>query len=529
MKWKTGAKVGVVVVVVLALTYYAFKRVREGVGVSRGYHIHASFKDATGLVHKSKVVIAGLRIGQIVGKELKGKRARMKIFIRRKYKIYKNACIFKKMASLMGEFYLEIDPGTPTVPDPDDPTGKKKKKVPLVKDGQEITCVFEAVTMDQISRQLMEIAPKVKELVEEVKSLVKGSVKDTVDTAKNAIKLNSEALKKLLDRANAIAVDVKAMTGPIPRDVRRIASNVRVITDRTRRLVTDVKSLLATGKGEVKSTGTKVRDTLKKLDKAIDRLDGILKTGKGAAKDVKGITKDVKKVTGMVAAGKGNLGKFLTDESIHKNVKVVARDLKVLARSVMGLQTIVGLRSEYNVMARSLKTYVAIRLQPKANKYYLIELIDDPRGKVDREETITTTHPPGVTTHTTTRRQSSKFRFSFQFAKRVDFATFRFGIKESTGGVGVDFNFWKDRIQFTADVFDFRANDYPRLKFSISFEFYKRFSIVGGVDDVLNSQGGLGAGVGRDYFVGAQLTFNDEDLKALLLFAGSAVGAMASQ
>jgi hypothetical protein len=35
-----------------------------------------------------------------------------------------------------------------------------------------------------------------------------------------------------------------------------------------------------------------------------------------------------------------------------------------------------------------------------------------------------------------------------------------------------------------------------------------------------------GGGIGRDYFVGAQLRFNDEDLKSLLLVGGSAIGAI---
>lgn len=528
--WKTGAKVGIVVIMVLGLTYYAFKRVHEGVGGGSGYVLRARFADATGLVDKSKVVIAGIQVGQIVGKDLAGKKAEIKFFVKKKYKIYSNACIFKKSESLMGGFYLEIDPGSPSSRDPRNPEGPLKENK-LLKSKDEIICVHEAPTMDQIMRSLTNMAPKVQDLVVEVNKLVKGSVTDTVNVAKNAIALNGAALKTLLDRANTIAVDVKAMTGPMPSDVNRIVRNIRVITDRTRRLVYDVKSLLTTGKGEVQSTGTKVRDTLARLDKAIDKLDGVLSQGKTAATNIKSITKDVKKVTGMVAQGRGNLGKFLTDESIAKNVKVVAKDLKDLSRSVMGLKTIIGLKSEYNIMAATLKTYVMVRLQPKNNKYYLIELIDDPRGKVNREETITQYDPPnGPQTHTKTTTVASKFRFSFMFAKRVDFATFRFGIKESTGGVGLDLHLWKDRIQFTSDIFDFSANDYPRLKLSLSFEFYKRFSIVAGVDDVINSSGsGLGTGVGRDFFVGAQLTFNDEDLKALLLFGGSMLGAAASQ
>ena len=50
-------------------------------------------------------------------------------------------------------------------------------------------------------------------------------------------------------------------------------------------------------------------------------------------------------------------------------------------------------------------------------------------------------------------------------------------------------------------------------------------AVLAGVDDVINSRppGGQGS-FGRDYYVGAQLMFNDEDLKSLLAVGGSAMG-----
>lgn len=527
--WKAGIKVGLVVLLIAGLGYWGFKRVHEGVGGSDGYTVMAKFEDASGLVEKSRVVIAGLRVGQITDRELVGKKAAIRIYIDRKYKLYSNACIYKKSVSLMGEYQLEIDPGTPVSVNPKNPDGPPVKNKKL-KDGAEIKCVHEAVTAEQLMKELADTTPEVRKLVAEVNKLVKGSVTDTMNVAKAAISLNSESLNRLLERADSIAKDFKEISGPIPSDVKRIIRNIRVVSEEARGLTGDVKDLLATGKGEVSSTGSKLRDTLERLDKAVEKLDQALGHGPEISKDVKGITKDIRKVTGMVAAGRGNVGKFLTDETIADNVKEAVSDVKEFVSGVSRLQTIVGLRTEYNVMARSLKTYVAIRLQPKADKYYLIELIDDPRGRTTSEEVVIRDGGPDgpVTSHTTKKTLENKFRFSFMFAKRVDFATFRFGIKESWGGIGMDLHFLNDNLSLTTDLFDFSANDYPRLKFTLTWNFYKRFSLVGGVDDVLNSEGALGAGIGRDYFVGAQLTFNDKDLKSLLLVGGSAIGGLTS-
>jgi hypothetical protein len=51
--------------------------------------------------------------------------------------------------------------------------------------------------------------------------------------------------------------------------------------------------------------------------------------------------------------------------------------------------------------------------------------------------------------------------------------------------------------------------------------------VVGGVDDFLNRRAKFGTAGGFDWFLGGQLVFNDEDLKSLLLFGGSAAGGAA--
>ena len=73
------------------------------------------FHDAAGLFEKSRVQTAGIPIGEINSRALDPTTARAKITIRMHpgITLYENAVVSKKSASLLGEFYLEIDPGTP--------------------------------------------------------------------------------------------------------------------------------------------------------------------------------------------------------------------------------------------------------------------------------------------------------------------------------------------------------------------------------------------------------------------------------
>ena len=67
------------------------------------------------------------------------------------------------------------------------------------------------------------------------------------------------------------------------------------------------------------------------------------------------------------------------------------------------------------------------------------------------------------------------------------------------------------------DVFAFGENTYPRLRVAAAVNILQRAWLVGGVDDVFN-------GDRFDYFLGAQLRFNDEDIKSILPFSGGLIG-----
>ena len=109
-------------------------------------------------------------------------------------------------------------------------------------------------------------------------------------------------------------------------------------------------------------------------------------------------------------------------------------------------------------------------------------------------------------------------RFSLQIAKRFGPFTGRFGIKESTGGIGLDIHLLQDRFEIVQDLFGFSEEVQPRYRVYISYEFIKHLWLLGGVDNVFLASE-------RDYFLGLQLRFDDEDLKTILPFAGPVAGA----
>jgi ABC-type transporter Mla subunit MlaD len=172
----TAVKVGVFVALILVASYIMFKRVHEGYSGSRGIRVYALFKDGAGLVSKSQVVIAGLPAGKIDSRRIENNRARVDLFVDKRHKLYSNAVVYKKALSMMGQYYLEIDPGTPYSPNPKDPRGPPIKNRRL-KNGDRIMYVVEAVGVN-------DILPQIKTLVSTVNQLMAKDVRGIIQALK---------------------------------------------------------------------------------------------------------------------------------------------------------------------------------------------------------------------------------------------------------------------------------------------------------------------------------------------------------
>ncbi|MDW8283947.1 MAG: MlaD family protein [Myxococcales bacterium] len=510
MKTEVAAlKVGLTTVVISVLGFFGFRFVYKGVGRDRGPVVWALFRDATGLVDKSRVQVAGLIVGEIVERRLQGSYARVSIRLRPAAELWSNAVIYKKSASLLGEFYLEIDPGTPESPDP--LTGQLTKNQRL-RDGDQIINVVESITTSDILYQLNETMPVIRDILRDVQRITQGPMQEIAREVQQGVAKNSDAINTLLRHLDQVALDIRKVTaGQGREDLEKSLANVREITE-------GIRNLVGKGEGEVSETGARLRQNLDNLHAAVEKLNNVLG-------DAQALSADVRK-------GKGTVGRLLVDDTIAQNVEQATTDLSDIIRTIGQLQTIVGLRAEYYILANEFKNIVELRLQTRPDKYYQIELVDDPRPTRQSLRQFVTTDDPSRPLTTTTDIVSlvRQFKVSFQFAKKIFVdpkwfvLTLRYGIKESTGGIGGDFDLLYDRLSIKVDLFDFRSNVLPRLRIFSTLMFYRNMFLLAGIDDIMNDRapGGYGS-TGRDYYVGAQLMFNDEDLKALLAIGGGAI------
>jgi len=504
--------VGALVLVVGVLSYWLVRSVNEHAGGSEGYSVWAVFRDASGLFEKSRVQTAGISVGQIESRGLYENTARAKITIRMQPKIvlYENAVATKKSASLLGEYYIEIDPGTEYKE-----VNGQRVKMQKLKDGDEIKNVVEPVSLGDMMASIGTLIPVMRDILDDVHKMTSGPISEIANNVNELIERNSVVLDRLLQRVDDIAKDVQGVTHAEAGDVKESIKNVREITE-------SIKDLVGTTKKQIEGTGEGAQGSIARLQTSIDNLDKTMK--------------HVEDITNKIDRGDGTVGQLVNNDAIARNVEEITEDASGFVKSITRLQTIVGLRSEYNFLASTFKNYLSIQLMPRPDKFYLIELVEDPRGYRTKTVTVTNNSSMLGTESETKVTLTEQLRFTLQFGKKVGLSPNvaiggRFGIKESTGGIAGDLYLMRDRLLLSVDVFDAKVNQYPRIKTTLAYAIWQRnLFLVAGADDMANySRARAGAGALFDWFAGLQLTFNDEDLRSLLLFGGGAAAGAASK
>jgi len=470
-------------VALVAAAYGAYRFISPDAGTEGGYRVYAYLPDVTGVAPHSRVMISGIQVGTVDRIWLDQGRARVDIKMFPTSPLFVDAAIGRRATSLIGEFYVVLTPGT--------------EGNPQIPDRGQITRYIEEPTVESIQGQVANILKDVKTVTETLKGTVGSETgRDQLDKILKNLAEVTEALNETVKENRTAVRDTITNINTITNNSQ---PNINAILDNLRKVSDDVRKLTGERSGEGGKPGD-LRSAASRIDKATTSLESALA--------------HVDNVASRVDRGEGSLGKLTKDETLINEVENVVGDVGDLVGGIGRLQTVVGLRTDYNFLANTVKSYVELRLAPSEDKYYLIELVNDPRGLTTFEQVdVDTTNPNDPPHYREVRTVTTNaFRFSFQFAKRFGPFTGRFGIRESTGGIGLDLHLLDDRFELRQDLFGFGEQISPRWRVELAYEFIRKLWLLGGVDDILNADR-------RDYFIGLQLRFNDKDLKTVLPFA----------
>ena len=279
-----------------------------------------------------------------------------------------------------------------------------------------------------------------------------------------------------------------------------------------------------------------------------ENTERILRTSEGeivgSISDVHEAVASIRLITSEIAAGRGNLGQAVYDDSLYMNLLAtvekadeaagklgtaldnistlakttdgVMADAGEVVKKAIGLGIQVDTNARYDILAQTARASASVRLDPASDdRWYRIGVSSNPDGITNRTVKETTDSFGNITTEDVSETQFS-VAVDAELARKISIFTLRGGLLESTAGIGVDIQPLK-WLSLSGELFHFQDGELPNLRTSVTFyPFFNPDSdkpwnwlyLKGGVNNTLSGD--------RDFFLGGGLRFADREVKGLI-------------
>lgn len=462
------------------------------IGRSAGRHVvKAEFPTVAGLDEKSPVRIAGVRVGIVEKISLVNDRAQVELGLNPGVQLHQGASAAVSSLGMLGDKYVELFPG--------DPTG------PPLPPGTILTG-SSPVAFDQVLKTANDVGGDIKS--------VTASLRKTLGGAEGEARLNE------------------------------ILDNIKAISEQTRQLITANRENVDATIANFRAFSQGLREDLpalaKKLNALADNVDTVVQENRGnlsaSLKNIKELSaqlrvsaKNINEITTKIASGQGSIGKLVNDDetvnnlnSTLKSVQSGVDTLKDTIGRVQKFRLVVNMRTEDLPRISDSRSAFGFDLHTTDRRFYRIELVDSPFGKLSTtSETVTTIYPDGHQDSYVVNK-SKEDTSGYTFNAQVGYYLFpdtvvRGGLFESHGGVGADQYLLDHRLKLTLDAYDFNRDQHaPHLRLTGRYYLTKNIFAYTGWDDPTYA-------AHSSVIFGGGITWTDEDLKYLLGTAASAV------
>lgn len=474
--FSTEAKVGIfVVLTVSAIAYLTVRMNRGSITLERAKHIYVTFSDASGVLTRTPVEFAGIRVGKVEEIELVNGKAKLSISIDPKVPLYQDTIVMLRNRGILGEKIVTIEGG-----------GREAE----ITEGGTIEAQGNGGDFEKAIQNFNEVAQSIKDLI-------KGGE-------------GKPSLRDIIGNVTDISEDLRTLVRSNRKNLDDIVKNVHDVTATLNN--GDLKQIIE----NLKTTSNTIQNFVATAD---PQLKDVVKDFKGVMTKVDGTVESLNRIVAKVERGEGTLGKLLSDETTVNKVNDTLDGINDFVGRIRKLEISVGFRGEYLSTARTTQSSASFKLQPSYDKYFLFEFTNGPLEFARRSTTITdTTETPGTTVNKREDRRKDSFSFSAIFAKRFYDVTLKAGLMRSSAGFGLEYFLFKDRLSFGADAFEFTRPENMHLRLYAAAHLWKILHLNAGVDDLVVET------KRRNYFGGLGIMLTDNDLKSVLGLAPLVAG-----
>lgn len=453
---------------------------------AKGQRVDARFDSVVGLDDKAAVRMAGVRVGRVDGIRLEGHRARVSLLLDQPLQLTEGTVAAIANQGLLGDKFVELRPG---------PEGAPLLPPDAVLEGTT------PVSFDEAMAKIDKIGASVEKFVGDLSGGggAPGGLGELISS-----------IQKTADELRAVIAENRTQFGGTVKNFERfsatLAEDLPRLTDQIERVLSQVDSVVTENRGNLKDSMANVKEVTERIQKSVDNLN---------------------EITDKIARGEGTIGKLVNSDEAHNELMTalgsVEKGVGALGDAMGRVQKLkldLGLEAAYLSELEDSRSAFRLDILPRGDestRFYRVELVSDPRGRVfEKSTTETVTLPDGTTETTVTdrlvrdeQRNNYSALFGVPFAERR--GTLWAGIIENSGGLQVDYSLLGRKLWFSFEAFDFgRERDLdPHLRFTTQWNFHRNLYLKGGYDDPLVDEF-------RSPFLGAGVRWSDDDLKYLI-------------
>lgn len=336
-EFKIGLFLGVAILIMAALIFVLGDL--SALFQKGGYIVYASFDSSAGLEKKALVRLAGVRVGKVEDIVLKDYRAEVQMRIDSDVRIQTDAEATLASLGLLGEKYVEIQPGTS-----DTYCGPGDTILGLA-----------AVGFDQLGGMLGDVGEDIKGVGAVLKDMI-----------------GSEAapgnLRDTLLRISSVAAELQEMIGDnrdnVNRTINRSSETLGTIQSKFEEVASGVSDLIAQIGNNIGERNQDLKENLDKLKELFDDLEDSIKV--------------LQKALEKINEGKGSLGRLIQDEDLYEKTEKAIDSVQRMVGPVSSFKVDGGLRTEYYSSSSLVKNYLTLNFRPDTKKFVQTQILHDP-------------------------------------------------------------------------------------------------------------------------------------------------------
>lgn len=249
----------------------------------------------------------------------------------------------------------------------------------------------------------------------------------------------------------------------------------------------------------------KINNIIARVDSLTTNLDTYI--NKDSLARIDKSIQNIEEITSKINEGEGTIGRLINDDETVEEINTAVAKVNDFLGGADKMEMSIDYHSEYLADVDLTKSYLGVKIKPGLDRYYDIQVVDDPRGVVRRTKTetnLSATEEKTVTFY-------NKIKLTALFAKNFYNFTVKGGLIENSGGVAFDYHIFDRRLTLSAEFFDF---DDLYIRSFARWNILDGVYVIGGGDNLMSS-----GDTTSSAFIGAGIFITNDDLKTLASFA----------